>query len=182
MKYTIENLIMRQESGENLDFLHFWGHTNKNDFATAACLSQWWHQPFVVDGVNYWTAEHFMMAKKAELFGDAESLAEVLACKLPIEAKAIGRKVLNFDNDIWEKHRFDFVLQGNIHKFGQNEDIKTWLLHSGSRILVEASPFDKIWGIGIGANHQNANIPAAWEGLNLLVFALMETRDFLRTA
>ena len=179
MKYTIESLITRQENGEILDFLHFWGHTNKNDFATAACLSQWWVQPFVVAGVTYPTAEHWMMAKKALLFGDDDALAQILNCQLPSDAKAIGRNVKNFDQEVWEKHRFEFVRDGNIHKFGQNEAIKALLLDTHTRVLVEASPFDTVWGIGLGANHKNAHNPAAWNGLNLLGFALMEARDFL---
>ncbi len=180
MPYTLSALLARIEADDTLDFLFFWGHTNKTNAVTAACLSQWWIQPFVVDNVSYPTAEHWMMAQKAILFGDDETLKLILEAPTPNQAKALGREVKNFDNAIWEQHRFDFVATGNLHKFEQNKDLKAFLLATGDKILVEASPYDQVWGIGLTANAPNVTDPTTWRGLNLLGFALMKTRDELR--
>jgi ribA/ribD-fused uncharacterized protein len=72
------------------------------------------------------------------------------------------------------------VVEGNLHKFSQDENLKEFLLNTNERILVEASPMDKIWGIGLAADHPNIENPILWKGENLLGFALMEVRDELR--
>ena len=120
-----------------------------------------------------------MMAKKAELFNDLEMLEAIIAVKSPAEAKALGRNVKNFDATVWDEKRYEIVVEGNFHKFSQNEELKDFLLNTGSRTLVEASPVDKIWGIGLSADDVKAENPLRWNGLNLLGFALMEVRDQL---
>lgn len=179
---TVETLITNIQQGFNPKWLHFWGHTPSKDGSLGkTCFSQWWAgHPFVIDGVSYATAEHFMMAEKARLFDDQETLAEVLAAKTPAVAKKLGRKVANFNDIAWLAARWDIVVRGNHAKFSQHADLKTFLLHTGDRIIVEASPFDKIWGIGMAATHANAENPAQWNGLNLLGFALMEVRERMR--
>lgn len=121
-----------------------------------------------------------MMAKKAELFGDKEMAVKIVAAKSPAEAKDLGRQVKNFNEAIWNEKRFEIVVEGNFHKFNQNEDLKAFLLDTKKRVLVEASPVDKIWGIGLTAESDKAENPLLWNGLNLLGFALMEVRDQLR--
>ena len=98
----------------------------------------------------------------------------------PALAKAAGRTVLDFDDTVWERERFEIVARGNTHKFAAHPDMREFLLRTGSRVLVEASPRDRVWGIGMGARNENAENPAAWRGLNLLGFALMEARERLR--
>ena len=180
MKYTLDWLIEDVCGKEKVKYLYFWGHQqSKNGSITKACLSQWWQADFVVAGITYKSAEHWMMAEKARLFGDESILEKIIVSNSPSEAKKLGRKVSNFQQDVWEKKRYDIVKEGNLHKFGQNEALKSYLLTTNSRVLVEASPVDAIWGIGMAQDHKNIHFPEKWRGLNLLGFALMEVRDEL---
>ena len=133
----------------------------------------------MVDGVRYATAEHWMMAGKARLFDDADALAKVLANDDPGAAKAAGRAVRGFDEARWLAHRFDLVVAGNHAKFAQHPVLERFLLSTGDQVLVEASPVDAIWGIGLAAGDPRAHDPAQWPGLNLLGFALMAVRERL---
>jgi ribA/ribD-fused uncharacterized protein len=174
-----EELVRFLDEGGSVDFLFFWGHTPKTDGVDASCLSQWFPRAFVIDGARYATAEHFMMAEKARLFRDAEALPKILEAKTPAEAKALGRAVRDFDPDAWERARFEAVVRGNVAKFGQNEDFGSFLRSTKQKVLVEASPRDRIWGIGMGSANPDARIPARWRGRNLLGFALMAAREAL---
>jgi ribA/ribD-fused uncharacterized protein len=162
-------------------YLFFWGHQPARDGSiTASCLSQWWPSPFTVDGVTFATAEHYMMWHKARLFGDTETADRILGVRHPNEAKTLGRLVRNFDEDRWVAARYDIVVAGSVAKFGQNDDLRRFLLGTGDRVLVEASPLDRVWGIGLAADDERAADPARWLGLNLLGKALMDAREILR--
>ncbi|MCX4622676.1 NADAR family protein [Streptomyces albogriseolus] len=176
-----EALIEAVRAGERVKYLHFWGHRPLPDGRIgASCLSQWWPSPFTVDGVEYATAEHWMMAAKARLFGDAEGERRVLAAGHPSEAKKAGRLVRGFDEEIWRRERFGIVVTGSEHKFAAHGGLRSFLLGTGDRVLVEASPVDRVWGIGLAADDEAATDPARWRGPNLLGFALMEARRRLR--
>ncbi|MEV0176894.1 NADAR family protein [Streptomyces sp. NPDC050803] len=178
-----EALVRAVHAGAGIKYLHFWGHRPRPDGSIgASCLSQWWPSPFTVDGVEYATAEHWMMAGKARLFGDAEAERQVLAADHPSQAKNAGRLVRGFDEGIWERERFGIVVEGSVHKFGSDDALRAFLLGTGERVLVEASPMDRIWGIGLAANDEAAMDPERWRGPNLLGFALMEARERLRAA
>lgn len=142
-------------------------------------MSQWWEAAFSEDGKVFGSAEHYMMAHKAWLFGDEETAARILAAAHPSEAKALGRRVRGFDEDRWAAHRFEIVVRGSIAKFGQHPELRDFLLSTRERVLVEASPNDRVWGIGLAASDERAASPATWQGLNLLGFALMAARDAL---
>jgi ribA/ribD-fused uncharacterized protein len=175
--WTREKLVAHLATGAKVDFLFFWGHTPEREgVVDAACLSQWFERAFEIDGARYATAEHFMMASKAKLFGDAEALAKIVDAKSPADAKALGRAVRGYDDAKWEAARFGAVLRGNVAKFSQHEDLRRFLVAMGERVLVEASPRDTIWGIGLGASNPVARDPSKWRGRNLLGFALMEAR------
>lgn len=176
----LEALRQRHRAGEPLTYLFFWGHRPGKSGITASCFSQWYEAPFVVDGQRYATAEHFMMAEKAALFGDHEVRARVLEAPTPDAAKALGRRVNGFDDAVWTAHRFSIVVRANEAKFTQQSELRAFLESTGSRILVEASPVDRIWGIGLAQDDARAADPQQWDGLNLLGFALMEVRDRLR--
>ena len=181
MNYSLDQLIIDFEKGERVRFLFFWGHRqSKSGEVTAACFSQWWHSPFVVAGVRYNTTEHWMMTQKALLFNDLEVAGQLAAAKSPAEAKALGRRVRNFDEATWNHHRTAIVVRGNLEKFQQHPDLREFLLGTAGRVLVEASPVDRVWGIGLAADSERAENPRHWQGLNLLGFALMEVRDLLR--
>ncbi len=176
-KYTVESIQEMKEFGK---FLFFWGHRPSSDGSiTKSCFSQWWESAFEIDGEVYKTAEHFMMAEKARLFNNPEIRQQIIACKSPGEAKKLGRKVKGFDQQKWELERFEIVKRGNLAKFQQNELLGAFLLSTQYRILVEASPVDPIWGIGMAQDHKDVMNPKEWLGLNLLGFALMEVRDEL---
>ncbi|MFD7231250.1 NADAR family protein [Streptomyces sp. NPDC059881] len=177
---SAEALIERVENGERVRYLHFWGHRPRPDGAVGAgCLSQWWPSPFTVDGIEYATAEHWMMAGKARVFGDRDAERMAVEAANPAVAKKAGRLVRGFSAEIWERERFAIVVEGSVHKFSQHTDLRAFLLATGDRVLVEASPMDRIWGIGLAADDERAHDPARWRGLNLLGFALMEARQRL---
>ncbi|PYC19774.1 DUF1768 domain-containing protein [Pseudomonas jessenii] len=173
----LEDLRARFNAGEPLDFTFFWGHQRSKNAVTASCFSQWYEAEFVVEGQRYPTAEHFMMAEKAALFDDQEIRAQVLLAPTPNAAKALGRKVRGFNDQLWLQHRYDIVVRANQAKFSQNPELNEFLMRTGSRVIVEASPVDDIWGIGLAQDHTDVNDPNLWKGLNLLGFALMQVRD-----
>lgn len=177
-----DTLITEIQKGRPPKWLFFWGHTPPKDGSLGkTCFSQWWAEhPFVIDGIRYATAEHFMMAEKARLFADTATLDEILEAKSPAVAKKLGRKVAGFNDALWLKERWSIVVLGNLAKFSQHADLKVFLLQTGDRTIVEASPYDCIWGIGMAASDTDAENPAKWKGLNLLGFALMEVRQRLK--
>lgn len=179
MKYTLQNTIEKFQKKENPEFLFFWGHTVKDEI-TKACFSQWFPLQFEENGTNYLTAEHYMMAGKAKLFNDNETLKEILKSDTPNQAKSLGRKVKNFDPKLWDEQKYEIVRKANLLKFSQNEAFKEFLLSTIDKILVEASPYDTIWGIGMLEADPKAQDPLHWNGENLLGFSLMEVRDELR--
>nr|WP_316521305.1 NADAR family protein [Kitasatospora sp. K002] len=172
-----EELAAVMADGVRPKWVMFWGHTERKGGGTRQeCLSQWWPSEFTVDGVTYASAEHWMMAGKARMFGDEEIAQQVLEAQSPAEAKKLGRLVKGFDDERWVAGRFELVVAGNVAKFGQDETLRSYLLGTGDRVLVEASPLDRIWGIGLAADDIRSQQPSEWRGLNLLGFALMEAR------
>ena len=177
---TREDLIELVKKGSRLKYLYFWGHRKSPDNRiTQSCFSQWYHSPFTIDNISYPTAEHYMMAEKARLFKDSDTEARILAAKSPAEAKKLGRLVQNYNDEQWSNQRFHSVVQGNIAKFGQNPELAAFLKGTNKRVLVEASPVDPVWGVGLAADDSKIDNPRYWKGLNLLGFALMEVRENL---
>jgi ribA/ribD-fused uncharacterized protein len=173
-------LIRRHEAGEPLQFCCFWKHQLKVDgVLDPACFSQWYPSPFHENGNLYKTAEHYMMAAKARLFGDTASEQAILASDHPAAVQKLGRGVQGFDGRRWEQERFAIVCAGSRLKFSSTPALTAFLLSTGDAVLVEASPVDRIWGIGLGAESPEAANPSAWRGLNLLGFALMDARSRL---
>jgi ribA/ribD-fused uncharacterized protein len=178
---SVTDLIDAMDRGERVKFLFFWGHQPQPDSSIGrGCLSQWWPAPFSIDGVTFATAEHYMMWRKAKLFGDEHAADQILAASHPSQAKALGRQVHGFDQPAWDARRFDVVVAGSVAKFGHHQDLREYLLATGDRVLVEASPRDRVWGIGLGASNERSQDPRQWRGLNLLGFALMRARATLR--
>ncbi|MFB4303985.1 NADAR family protein [Actinomadura sp. NTSP31] len=171
----VQHLIRLHDEGARVKYLFFWGHRTPG----PGYLSQWWPSPFSVDGVTYATAEHYMMAGKARLFGDEETAAAVIAAPHPGAAKDLGRRVRGFREDAWAAHRTSVVVAANQAKFTQHPELRDYLAGTGDRVLVEASPLDRVWGIGLAADDPRAANPAEWLGQNLLGFALMAVRATL---
>lgn len=165
------------QKGNSFNYLFFWGHRQKLDNTiNKSCFSQWFPKGFSIDEVYYPTAEHYMMVEKARLF-DVSMVDKILEAKSAKEVKALGRKVKKFDEKKWTEGSFDIVVRGNKAKFTQHEDLKSYLLSTSDKIIVEASPYDKVWGIGMLGNDKMATNPLAWRGLNKLGFALMVVRN-----
>ena len=143
-------------------------------------LSQWYMSTFTKDGIEYVCAEQWMMAEKARLFGDEETLELILADPKPRNQKNLGRMVRGFDEETWKSHRSGIVEEGSYLKFSQNDELKEALLATGDLELVEASPYDKIWGIGLKPDDRRARSKSNWKGMNLLGKALMVARDRIR--
>lgn len=179
MAYNREILLQMKANWKNSDFVFFWGHTDRGEGLTKACLSQWFPCFFVVDGQYYNCTEQYMMAEKARIFSDEEIRQQILAEYSQLAMKKLGRKVRNYDDVTWKEKRFDVVVKGNIAKFSQNEKLQNFLLSTGDKILVEASPKDTVWGIGLDESSPETIQPSKWKGDNLLGFALMEVRDIL---
>ncbi len=175
------DLITAINAGFEPRFLFFWGHRADRDGLGPGCLSQWWPATFEAEGEQFATAEHYMMAAKARLFADESMRLQILRAETPGKAKALGRKVRPFDDTVWKARCLELVTAGNVAKFS-TEPYRRFLLSTGDKILVEASPRDRIWGIGMGAKNENAPHPSRWRGQNLLGFALMAAREQLRTS
>lgn len=143
-------------------------------------IAQWNISFFKEEEVEYCCAEQYMMAKKALLFEDKELYDKIMNSNDPKEIQELGRLIKNFDNEIWDLYKFDIVVKGNYLKFSQNKNLKELLLSTQNTILVEASPFDCIWGVGLDINNPLILEEANWKGLNLLGKALMKVRKIIK--
>ena len=181
MKYDIEKIKEIVCGKPDTAIIYFWGHTPNPKKMTAACLSQWYDCYFEVAGVQYHTTEQYMMASKALLFDDNEVYQEIMEASNQHDYKKLGRKVRNFEPEPWDSKKSEIVVEGNKAKFSQNPELKEFLLSTSDAILVEASPYDKIWGIGLDRETAMKGSVEQWQGENLLGCALMEVRDWLRS-
>ncbi len=168
---TVEDI--KDKNFEEKDFVFFWKHT----VAGKGCLSQWFSRPFEVDGESYHCMEQYLMAEKARLFGADKIHSKIMVATNPMAIKSLGRMVSGYDDSVWASVRQQISVRGNLEKFRQNHDLKDYLVSTGDRILVEASPKDILWGIGLDEFSPEASNPSCWKGCNLLGFALMEVRD-----
>lgn len=149
------------------------------EFFWSGPFSQWYPSTFHNAGIKFCTAEQFMMYHKAILFNDKKIASQILKTNNPRQQKALGRKVSNFDENKWNNRARDIVILGNHCKFSQNKDLKKILIDTAPRTLVEASPYDKIWGIGLDETDAK-RIPAkSWPGKNWLGLALTKVRNDL---
>ena len=151
-------------------FKFFWGGT----------FSQWQKSKFIIDGVEFNCCEQYMMYKKALMFGDYDIANKVMNEKNPREQKALGRKVKGFNKERWETYCRKIVYDGNMAKFTQNENMLWELMSTGDSTIVEASPKDKIWGIGLSDSDTRAQDRSTWQGTNWLGEAIQAVRETLK--
>lgn len=151
-------------------------------------LSQWWASKFTVDGVEYNCAEQYMMAMKAKLFGDHATLEKIMNARgpwntqgefnaYPRDQKEFGRRVENFEFAKWDAVNMDIVFRANAARYQNDEQFWEMLRHTGDRLIVEASPYDTVWGIGLDVDHPDAFNKVAWRGENRLGRVLTSVRD-----
>ncbi|SUW00144.1 NADAR family protein [Brachyspira pilosicoli] len=179
-KYSLEKLRKDFNSGKKIDFLFFYGHTNDKKEVTKSSLSQWYIKDFKENDLLFNCMEKYMMYNKALLFDDKDIADEILNNNQPKAIKELGRKVKNFNDELWDKMKYKIVFTGNYYKFSQNADLRNFLLSTKNKVLVEASPYDKVWGIKMKYDDENIENPFFWKGENLLGFALMEARDEIK--
>jgi hypothetical protein len=154
--------------------------TDKYVFFWGGPFSQWLMSAMKIDNCTYNCCEQYMMAQKALMFDDQSALRKIMASNRPVKQKEFGRMVKGFDRATWEKEARDIVYEANVAKFSQNLTIKSVLLGTDDKIIVEASPTDVIWGIGLGEDNPAIMDPKNWRGTNWLGEELMEVRKFLR--
>lgn len=143
-------------------------------------FSQWYKSSMIIDGITYTTCEQYMMSQKALLFKDKEIYKKIMESDSPKEYKALGRKIKNFNEEIWNNNKRDIVFKANIAKFTQNKELKNKLLSTGNKILVEASPYDAIWGIKMTKDDSRILNKETWKGENLLGYILMDVREEIK--
>lgn len=161
---------------ETEDYVFFW----------SGPFSNWHPSKFSMKNsklqvIKFNRAEQAMMYFKAELFGDEDSMGKIMRTNDPSLQKKIGRAVANYDEEVWKEKRYNIVFQLLVEKFKQNSDLKSILLNTGDKCIVECSPYDKIWGIGMGVDQYPEILDKSnWKGENLLGEILMNVRSWLR--
>ena len=158
-----------------MDTIYFYGYQKNKEYS---CFSNFYICNFEDEGINFFCSEQYMMYQKALLMGDDNSAGKILRANSPFECKKLGRKVKPWDNDAWVNNRYNIVYNAVLLKFTQNQKLKEVLLKTDDLILAEASPYDKIWGIGL--SKKKAEEGVEWKGLNLLGEVLMEVRDDIK--
>lgn len=159
----MEDTIKKEE------FAFFWGGT----------MSQWAKSKFIIDGVEFNTCEQYMMYKKALMFNDYDAAKKIMSTLNPKEQKQFGREVKGFKDDVWTKYCREIVYDANVAKFTQNKNMYDELMFTAGRTLVEASPLDKRWGIGLAADNPFAQDRSTWQGANWLGEAIERVREDL---
>jgi len=154
--------------------------TDKFLFFSDGFFSQFYPSRMKIDDIYYSCSQQYMMYQKALLFQDRDAADKIMETESPAEQKRLGRLVKNFDRDKWDQYCMGIVTTGNFHKFIQNPSLGKQLLETGDKIIVEASPLDKIWGIGKKETDPLIENPENWRGLNLLGTAIMNARSMLR--
>ena len=135
--------------------------------------------------ISRWKELNFLQANKVScitklyLFRDTEIASKILLTKRPMDAKKLGRKIDSFDQKVWDETKYSLVYNVVLNKFKQDVKLGKQLKETGDKTLVEASPYDKIWGIGISADDKNILNPMSWKGQNLLGKILMDVRKNL---
>lgn len=153
---------------------------NNYTFFWGGPFSQWYKSEFMLDNITYTTAEQYMMAEKALLFKDMDIYNQILKTNDPKKCKKLGQQVKNFDQKIWDNNKEQIVYMGNYAKFSQNMVLKETLLTTQDTILVEASPYDTIWGIGLAEDNIDCKNKSKWKGQNLLGFILTKVREDIK--
>ena len=159
---------------ENRKPVFFWHEYEEN-----GCFSNWYKSPFKIGTVTYQNVEQYLMAQKAKLFRDEYVYKKILKESSPAACKKLGKEVRNFDTFVWEKRRYGILYKGVKAKFSQNPELKEKLLNTRDRVIAEASPYDKIYGIGLTAKDAEIISPSRWVGKNLLGQVLMDVRKKL---
>lgn len=148
-------------------------------YETKHPFSQWHKSKFEIDNLTFNSAEQYMMYGKAKLFNDENIADKIMSTKNVREQKALGREVKNFDINLWNENAMEIVFKGNKAKFEQNSEYLDLLLSTKGKTIVEASPTDKVWGIGLTEADEKSKNIMHWQGTNWLGIVLTELRQEL---
>ena len=163
------------ESINRKQYIYFSGYKDKD----CGFLSNFYKCSFIGKTNNetfyFFSVEQYMMYHKALLMGDLKTSSKILNAKTSLQCKRLGKKVKQWNEELWKKNRYLIVYQGVFLKFSQNKDLKEKLLNTGNKILAEASKWDKIWGIGL--SKKDSLLGKKWKGTNLLGTILMDVRS-----
>jgi ribA/ribD-fused uncharacterized protein len=154
--------------------------TDKYVFFWNSELSNWFPTKFRYKNITFFNSEQAFMWEKAIFFGDTATAALILKTPSPNQCKKLGRQIKNFNTDVWLREGYEIMIAVNMAKFSQNSRLKAILLSTGDKILVESSPYDKIWGIGLHHDDDKVLDERNWKGMNLLGKSLMEVRNNLK--
>ena len=161
--------------------------TDKHIFFWGEWPSNWYKCHFTVEHngktLEFFNSEQYFMWMKAITFGDEETAEKILSKgKNPKTAKALGREVKNYDDNVWNEKRYQVMVDACYFKFSSNEELKSNILSDefNGKHFVESSPIDKIWGVGLGENNPMIDDENNWKGTNLLGKALDEVRERLQ--
>ncbi len=157
------------------EFIFFWKPTEQN-----GVFGNWFPSPFTLNNINYFCVEQYIMHKKALLFNDIGTATKIMKTQSPRSHRIFGRQVKEFDDTVWNNNKERILYEGLFGKFSQNINLRKELLATEDKILVEASPLDKIYGIGLSKDNPKAQDPQKWLGQNLLGNTLMKVRTDLR--
>jgi len=152
------------------NYYFFWKHR----------LSQWHMVDFVISGIKYCCCEQYMMHKKALLFNDYVIATEIMKTNSPKLHQELGRKIKDFDQTLWDSNKERIVYDANIARFTQSEPCRELLFSTDQALLVEASPYDIVWGVGLGKDDPRILNESNWRGQNLLGKILTKIRDEIK--
>lgn len=164
-------------NGDRFLAICFWRETEESGF-----LSNWYKSEFSIttfegETFTFNCAEQYLMWQKALLFHDDETAKEIISTSYdPKQYKVLGRKVKNFNQELWDYNKVSIMEDALYYKFTQNDNLKAALIKTNGFYLVEASPFDKIWGVGLEASNDAIIHQPEWRGQNFLGEALMKIR------
>lgn len=135
---------------------------------------------FACDDVSFSSMEQYMMYQKSITFNDYDIAKDIMETDDVAQIKALGRKVHNYSDVIWNGMRQIIIYKGLLAKFQQNMDLKQMLFETGDSIIAECAVRDTIWGIGLSMKDPKRFNMNEWKGTNLLGFALMAVRKELK--
>lgn len=140
-------------------------------------LSNWYKSLFTVANQKFSSMEQYMMYKKAICFQDNKIAEQILATSDVAHIKELGRRVSNYNDNIWNGVRQIVVYEGLVAKFSQNENLCGMLLETDNDMLAECAVNDRIWGIGLSMTDLDRFDMLKWKGQNLLGYSLMAVRN-----
>lgn len=185
--YTLQGLKESLSKGARYEFINFYDFSKKDvkfDHLTNGCFSHFFPIEFCDKrGVKYSNCYQFMMAQKALFFNDHKIFNQIMKTDDHFEQKKLGRKVTNFDLNLWKEVSDDLCYEGNLYKFSQNEKLYEFILSfNANSLFVNCDPNDEMYGIQLTMDDQKAKNPNEWKGFNKLGFQLTRVRHTLMKA